>query len=126
MSMFSGPEEHAANGPETWQIVRQRANMWQLTTGEGTVLQTFQRRYEAREAKDSDQSWWRRQWRTEADWYAGEHVPGWRNWADVLAGYLAKHPRCRYCTRYGRACGRDHRRVNADGYPAATYQGASA
>lgn len=82
MSLFEGPEQHAANPPESW-IVKGGGRYWTLCTKDGTVLESATRKYAA-EALRTD-SFSRRLYDTEARWYAGEQITGWRPWAELVA-----------------------------------------
>lgn len=82
MSLFTSPEEHAANGPETWVVVKS-VRHWRLETADGGVLETFPTkkaaeagRVEGRIADLYDR---------ESRWYAGEEIPSWKPWTQILA-----------------------------------------
>jgi len=83
MSLFGGPEEHAANPPSTWQVVKAGDRLWHLRTADGTTLDRFDTRKAATEALTC--SWLVRMYAQDKDWYAGKTPPGWRSWADVKA-----------------------------------------
>ena len=84
MSLFSGPEEHAANPPESWQAVKVAAGCWHLTTAAGVALGGS---YKTRKAVEADKTsgFFVNLYRQEARWYAGEAVTGWKPYADVVA-----------------------------------------
>jgi hypothetical protein len=66
VSLFSGPEEHAANPPSTWQVVKAGDRVWQLRSKEGVVFETFKTRKAAVEAKTD--SWLTRQYEKDGRW----------------------------------------------------------
>lgn len=86
MSLFSGPEEHAANLPETWVAVRSTHSYqpWRLETKDGGVLQSGLATKRATEALKSE-GFYVNLYEKESRWYAGESVAGWRPYADVTA-----------------------------------------
>lgn len=87
MSLFADPEQHAANPPETWQIVRiptgSRARFALKISADQPHPETFATRGEAE--RERDKGYTRRLYEDEARWYAGEPVRGWRPWAEVKA-----------------------------------------
>lgn len=83
MSLFSGPQEHAANPPLSWQVVKAGTRVWDLRTTAGVVLQTFTTRRDAEGARL--QGWLVDLYEKERRWYGGEPVANWRPWADVRA-----------------------------------------
>ena len=83
MNLFATPEEHAANPPQSWQVVKAAPRLWHLQTTGGTTLDSFTTRHAAETARD--QSWLVTLYEEERRWYAGERVNGRRPWADVLA-----------------------------------------
>lgn len=75
MSLFSGPAEHAANPPESWQVAR-LGRVWQLRTAGGGVLDSYPTKRAAEAARaDSNIA---RLYAKETRWYAGEPVDGWK------------------------------------------------
>lgn len=75
MSLFKGPEEHAANPPETWTIER-RGNRWWATLSQGgDVLEWHETKKAATESLSTGPS--AVLYRQETDWYAGKTPPGW-------------------------------------------------
>jgi hypothetical protein len=84
MSLFSGPDEHAANPPETWRAVKVAGRCWHLDTAGGVTLGG---RYETRRAAEADKvsGFYVRLYEEERRWYAGEPVTGWRPYADIVA-----------------------------------------
>lgn len=83
MSLFSDPETHAANPPESWTVWQPSPRVWHLSTrlGIGT-LDTFRTKREALAAKTSGHLF--DLWHREARWYAGESIPGWRDYAELV------------------------------------------
>jgi hypothetical protein len=79
MSLFAGPEEHAANPPATWTVSRVTRSLYALRTKDGTVLATYHRRGDAIQDRRFSELYDK-----EARWYAGEPVPGWKPYALVL------------------------------------------
>jgi hypothetical protein len=83
MSLFSTPEEHAANPPGTWEVHKAGERSWHLRARTGAVLEYCASKREAeRRRTDSSTA---RLYAQEARWYAGEPVTNWRPWADVKA-----------------------------------------
>lgn len=78
MALFANPQEHAANPPETWAVVKRAARSWGLTlAGDSTVeLGHYETKRAAEQARE--EGFLVRLYRQEARWYAGESVPGWR------------------------------------------------
>lgn len=92
MSLFAnGPAAHAANPPESWQVVKLSERRWALATKDavdpvrnaGERLDTFKTKREAEEAKVS--GFMAKLWAKESHWYAGTNVPGWKPWAELEA-----------------------------------------
>lgn len=84
MSLFSGPEEHTANPPETWVVHKAGERNWQLQTKDGGVLdwgQPTKKRAEALRAE----GWYVEMYDKERRWYAGEDIPPWKPWAQCQA-----------------------------------------
>jgi len=84
MSIFSSPEEHAANPPETWEVVKAAygTNPWRLMVC-GHTLESFKTKKEALAARAT--GFYARLYEKELHWYAGGSVPGWRAYAEVSA-----------------------------------------
>jgi hypothetical protein len=78
MALFATPQEHAANPPETWVVVKRGPRSWALTLNGDTtaVLDRFETKRAAEQART--EGFLVRLYRQEARWYAGEPVPGWR------------------------------------------------
>lgn len=75
MSLFNGPEEHAANPPDTW-VVEKSWSQWRLCTRDGATLDTFERKRDAEAARTD--GFLARLYADETRWYAGENVHGWK------------------------------------------------
>lgn len=92
MSLFESPEDHAANPPETWRIVkygRGFAFVTKDTTDEMvqrggiSTLDHFERKRDAVAALSGEtRSWALTQYERDTRWYAGETPPGQRSWAE--------------------------------------------
>jgi hypothetical protein len=75
MALFGTPEEHAANGPETWTITGSGRNWW-LRTKDGDRLSSHRSKREATYAREI--GWTVKLYRDEGRWFAGESVNGWK------------------------------------------------
>ena len=83
MSLFSSPQENAANGPETWEV-RRSGRVWQVVTKSGTVIEhAVSTRRGALELKESGM--YVRMYEQERRWYAGETPTGQRSYSECLA-----------------------------------------
>jgi hypothetical protein len=75
--MFASPEEHAANPPETWRVVKVTDRLWELRpAGSDYAFFGYPTKREAEEAKRS--GFYFDLYNDEARWYAGEPVPHWK------------------------------------------------
>jgi hypothetical protein len=89
MSLFPTPEQHAANGPDTWKVEKVRDGLWAILTRDGDPqlagdrLETYPTRKSAVEGLTG--GWAARLWEKERRWYAGQSIPGWKSWAEVQA-----------------------------------------
>lgn len=80
--MLFSPDEHAANGPETWQVVKAGERVWHLRTRDGATLEyNIPTKREAEALKTDGHLV--RLYEQERRWYAGEHVAGWRPYSKV-------------------------------------------
>jgi hypothetical protein len=82
MSLFSGPEEHAANPPDSWKVQKSEptnpnCRRWAVETAGGKRLSTFDTKKVA-ELWRSPVGFAGHLYAEESRWYAGEHIPGWR------------------------------------------------
>lgn len=87
MSLYTSPEQHAANPPETWTVERipygTRAR-WCVVDKQGTQMgPTYETKREAEANLDS--GWYVRHWEKEQRWYDGESIPGWKSYAECKA-----------------------------------------
>ena len=83
MSLFSGPEEHAANPPETWEVVKVAEGRWTLRpAGADYYFETYPTRRAA--VEDTQSGPYVRLYRQEADWYAGKPVAGWKPYRELV------------------------------------------
>lgn len=82
MSLFMGPEEHAANPPSTWNVVKV-GSRWALRT---TPDQTFET-YRSRKAAEADkvEGHWTCAYAEDGRWYAGDTPAGWKSWEECKA-----------------------------------------
>jgi hypothetical protein len=76
MTLFSSPEEHAANPPATWQVVKVGTRRWGLATQAGYVLERFECKTDAEQGRT--EGWAADLYDKETRWYAGEPVNGWK------------------------------------------------
>lgn len=86
MALFTTPEAHAANPPESWEVSKAADRVWRLAPADapaGAALDTFTTKAKAEAAKVS--GWLVDLYEKEGRWYAGETVTGWRPYADVAA-----------------------------------------
>jgi hypothetical protein len=81
VALFATPQEHAANPPESWVVVKRGPRSWALTPAgdPDVVLDQFETKRSAEQART--ESFLVKLYRQEARWYAGEPVPGWRPYA---------------------------------------------
>jgi hypothetical protein len=82
MSLFRSPQEHAANPPESWTVVKAANRRWRLIAGtdhngNDIVLHSADTRQECEHKKTS--GFYFDLYQTESRWYAGESVAGWRD-----------------------------------------------
>lgn len=86
MSIYSDPERHAANPPETWTVHKADARRWEVRDAEGNMLATARTKTLALVERDpAIPGTIAAAYVKEGRWYAGESIPTWRPWADVLA-----------------------------------------
>lgn len=85
--LFGSPEQHAANPPSTWRVVkvptRGSKPIWQLQTAGGQVLEQAGTRKAAEAARTVSVA--ASLYAKEARWFAGELVAGWKPYQQVLA-----------------------------------------
>lgn len=73
--MFTTPEQHAANPPETWQVIRRSKRSWATVTQNGDVIEYHERKKDAEESLTSGPM--HRLYQQEKRWYAGDTPTGW-------------------------------------------------
>lgn len=89
MSLFNGPEEHAANPPDAWRVVKVRPKMWRLVALNGVVLATCQTR---RDCVDlCERGFYRSLYDDETRWYAGEAIVGWKPYSPTVRDAVGEH-----------------------------------
>jgi hypothetical protein len=81
MSLFRSPEDHAANPPETWKVVKVTKRLWRLTTKDGIGIASYPRQSDAESATTS--GFYVDLYAKETRWYAGEQVDGWKPYTEV-------------------------------------------
>jgi hypothetical protein len=85
MSLFSGPRQHAANPPESWEVVKVSGNGnygWDLVAGPSRwTIDSFSTKKAAEAAKI--EGYLVKLYEEEARWYAGKPVTNWRPYAEV-------------------------------------------
>lgn len=85
--MFSGPEEHAANGPDTWAIEKDKAanarNRWAVLDASGRTLDSYATKRDATQSRTDGVL--RTAYDDDTRWYAGETLPGRRDHAAIIA-----------------------------------------
>jgi hypothetical protein len=85
MSLFSTPQTHAENAPETWQTVKVADRAWEVQTKDGTTLTRMTRKVDADMVRTCPESFMRMAYDKEGRWYAGAQIPGWKSWAECKA-----------------------------------------
>jgi hypothetical protein len=80
MSLFNGPDEHAANPPETWRVER-CGRRWNLCTAGGSVSSGHDTKRAAEQARST--GFLTTLYADEARWYAGESVRGWNPYREL-------------------------------------------
>lgn len=95
MSLFTTPEQHAANGPDTWRIVKYGRGFAIVTKdvtdemvqrGGIPILTHCERKRDAVAILEPHvNSWLVQAYEKEGRWYAGETPPGQRSWAECKA-----------------------------------------
>ncbi len=76
MALYTSPEEHAANPPDSWVVVKVGSRLWRLTDSSGTVFETTTTRRAAEALRSS--GFYFNLWHDERRWYAGESIRGWK------------------------------------------------
>ena len=84
MSVFADSKVHADNPPETWVVVKYAERSWGITMKDGQDLGNRDKtRREAEE--DRTTGFLATLYHQETRWMAGEKIPLWRPYADVVA-----------------------------------------
>jgi hypothetical protein len=78
MALHLTIEEHDADPPSRW-TVQKSGRRWQLLSRNGGVVDTFNTKRDAENAKTSGQIF--NLYQKEGRWFRGEAVPGWRPYA---------------------------------------------
>ena len=77
MSLHRTPEEHAANPPESWEVVKAAPRLWHLRQAGGQgALATCKTKREAERLRV--EGWLVNLYEKEGRWFAGEPVSGWK------------------------------------------------
>ena len=84
MALHTTPEDHAADPPSAWQVVKVADRCWHLKSSHGHV---FGSSYKTRRAAEQDKvtGFYVNLYEKEGRWYAGHTPDGWRSWAEVKA-----------------------------------------
>ena len=83
MSMFGGPEEHAANHPNTWVVRKLYERAWSLQTKDGVRIETRETRRQAE--ADRVHGRWVSLYDRDTRWYAGDTPSGLKSYAECKA-----------------------------------------
>lgn len=83
MALHLNADEHDANPPSSWKVVKATDRRWQLQDKNGGVLDTFATKREADAAKVS--GYLVDLYNKEGRWFAGENVPGWKRYVPAVA-----------------------------------------
>jgi len=80
--LYATPEEHAANPPSTWRVVKVPRDVtggWAVTDASGTArFSRYRTQRDAILALTTGEDFYVRLWLKERHWYAGEPVEGWK------------------------------------------------
>jgi len=74
--MFGSPEEHAANPPSSWKVVKAGPRLWHLTTKAGSVLTSMGTQRAAESGRE--EGFFANLYEKEGRWFRGEPVSGWK------------------------------------------------
>lgn len=92
MALHSTPEDHDANPPETWEVVKAGERLWHLRQrGAEYPFDSFTTKKAAEAARTNGSA--ARLYHEEGRWFAGETPPGWKSWAQVRAEREAREAR---------------------------------
>lgn len=75
MSMFLTPEEHVANPPSGWVVVK-RGRRWALESKSGSVIDTFDTKKQAEAGRTYGMYF--NLYQKEGRWFKGEPVDTWK------------------------------------------------
>jgi len=73
--MFTTPEQHAANPPSTWKVIRRTKTSWATVTKDGDVIEYHERKRDADESLTEGRMF--RLYQQEGRWFAGDTPTGW-------------------------------------------------
>ena len=89
MSYYRGPEDLAANPPESWRVERVQAGTrarWDLMIDDsGIPIRSFNTKREATNEKTNPESYTRRKVEQERLWYEGVTPNGWKTYEQCKA-----------------------------------------
>lgn len=85
MALHLTPEEHDANPPHTWEVIKHPGGRrWKLQQkGAEYPIATFNSKREAVKAKSSGQ--YVELYEKEGRWFSGKPVPGWKSYERAVA-----------------------------------------
>jgi len=84
MALHLTPEEHDADPPAAWQVVRIADRCWHLDRSLGGTIGYYTTRRAAEAGKVSGP--WVRMYEQDGRWFAGHTPPGWRSYAECKPG----------------------------------------
>lgn len=81
MALHRTPEEHNANPPHTWHVVKVIDGVWDLRMqSDDATLERFSTKCAAELAKS--EGFYVELYEKEGRWFAGESIPNWRPYAE--------------------------------------------
>ena len=83
MSLHATPQDHDADPPASWTVVKAADRAWRLTSSLGHTIDTFTTRRDAEEERESGR--WVNLYAKEGRWFAGEPVTGWKPYAPAAS-----------------------------------------
>lgn len=90
MSLHLTPEQHYLDPPEKWSVGKFAPRGWRLMSSLGWVIDTYPTRWQAAEAKTHGR--YAAQYRSEARWFAGLPVTGWKPYTESAANSNRRWP----------------------------------
>lgn len=105
MTLHSTPEDHAADPPAGWRVVKVADRCWHLDSALGGTIDYFTTKRDAEAARQPG-SHLARQYDADGRWFAGETPTGHNSYAQVVAGRRKVHDRwhaskpdarCQFC-----------------------------